>query len=498
MAEISVMKLNDLPLGSKQCVKAGETEILLIHLETGIAAVEAECPHAGAKLIEGAVCNGRLVCPWHMATFDLPTGKLIEPPAMRPLKSYPVRIEGDRIFVDPDVVAPQAAVDKTDKRLFLIVGAGAAGAMAVSTLREQSFAGKIVVVDPNPDEPVDRTQISKDALGNKVPLDQIKLDIGNDFERVQASLIKLRSAENTAELSNGSVLHYDRALIATGGIPKRLEIPGADLAHTLRHPEDVRKILEAAPSVTNAVFIGTSFIALEAASALVQMGLDVTVAGPETRPFAKLFGSQAAQALMALHQQGGTHFRLGVQIEQITPRGVIVSKEGTEEELPSQLVIFGVGVEPALQFIHDLPTGPKGGGIAADSSLKAAASTWVAGDIANVDGGRIEHWRVAQQHGRISALGMLGEETSSNGVPFFWTYHFEKRLAYLGTSKEWDEIIIDGSLAEMSFLVFYISVQNAEQVVNAVLGCSRDQEIAKLAEPMRNRLTLAQARQAIR
>jgi apoptosis-inducing factor 3 len=498
MPETFAMHVKSLPQGSKKCVKIGDAEILLIHLEIGIAAVESKCPHAGAELIEGAVCNGRLVCPWHMATFELPTGRLIEPPAMKSLKTYSARIDGDRIMVDSEDrsdIAPD--VPTHGKPRFLIVGAGAAGSMAVSTLGERGFSGEIVIVDPVADEPVDRTQLSKDALGGKVPLDQVPLDVGYKTDRILASVTMLNSADRSAQLSDGRTIQFDRALIATGGIPNRLEIPGAAMAYTIRHTDDIRKILKAAASATDVVIIGTSFIALEAASALVQTGLRVTVAGVETAPFAKIVGEKVANGLLSLHEHGGTQFRLGVEIRSISERGVTVSKNGQEELLPAQLAIFGVGVKPALEFEHDLVLASEGGGIAVDTSMRATENIWVAGDIANLNGTRIEHWRVAQQHGQVSALAMMGEESNYHGVPFFWTYHFGKRLACLGSSKDWDEIVLDGDLTEMEFLAFYVSGQGAERVVEAVLGCGRDGDMAKLAEPMRSRLTLDAARSAL-
>jgi NADPH-dependent 2,4-dienoyl-CoA reductase/sulfur reductase-like enzyme/nitrite reductase/ring-hydroxylating ferredoxin subunit len=499
MPEECVLSLSDLPQGSKRCVKAGETEILLIHSEQGLVAVQAECPHAGARLVEGAVCNGRLVCPWHMATFELPTGQLLEPPAMISLKTYPVRIDADQILVDfkplPRGVEPASASGKTP--VFLLIGAGAAGSMAVSTFGERGFAGKIIVVDPAKDEPVDRTQLSKDALGGKISLDQIRLDINYEIERRYASVTKLSSADQSVRLSDGSMIQFDRALIATGAVPKRLEIPGAELAYTIRHSIDVQNILKAAAVASEVVIVGTSFIALEAASALVQTGLHVTVTGIETAPFSKILGKEAAEALMALHERHGTRFRLGVDVRRITREGVTVSKDGKEEVLAAQVIILGVGVEPALAFDHDLPLAPDSDGIAVDASMSAANNIWAAGDIANLNGTRIEHWRVAQQHGRIAALSMLGEHAEFKGVPFFWTYHFGKRLVYLGASKNWDEVVVDGDLTQMAFLLFYLRGRGPNAKVEAVLGCGRDSEMAKLSEPMRNPLTLDEACRAI-
>ena len=500
--EQRVLSTSDLAPGARKTVKlqnaqGQDTEILMLHHEGSVLAFEAKCPHAGAPLEKGAVCNGRLVCPWHMGTFALPTGALVEPPALRALKTYAVRVEGEDIFVDPagiphEIVKPSA---EKDTRTFLLIGAGAAGLMAAATLRSEGFAGRTVAIDPIADEPVDRTQLSKMALAGKMPMDKIALDLKSHVdERIAAKVTTFSAARKEVELSNGTTLAFDAALIATGGTPKRLDIPGADRAYTIRHRDDVEKILAACAKAKHAVIIGTSFIGLEAASALTEKGLHVTVAGPEPLPFAEKFGDDVAEALKVLHESKGTRFHLGVEIVGITEEAVqcVDKSTGRTTEVPADLVIFGVGVEPALGFEHDLVLAEKGG-VAVGADLRAAEEVWVAGDIANVNGTRIEHWRLAEQHGQLAAKQMLGEAAKYDGVPFFWTFHYGKRFGYVGHAGEWDEIHYDGSLEELTFLAYYVK----QGKVAAILSCGRDTDTAMLAEVMRSQPTLADARKSI-
>ncbi len=490
MAHVFVLPLAHLPPGTKKTVHLAGTEILVIHHDRGISAVQAKCPHAGAPLEEGAICNGRLVCPWHLGTFAISTGELLEPPPMEPLNTFSVKVEGEGIFVDPEPRRTEFAKRTHSIPVFLIVGTGAAGAMAATTLRLNGFEGRIIAVDPVAEEPVDRTQCSKDALGGEFPLEKLPLNTFNkvQVERLKESVNRLSSVQREAELSRGAVLKFDKALLATGGRPKRLEVPGAELAHVLRHPDDVRRIQESLQGKRNVVIVGTSFIGLEAASALVQQGFQVTVMGPEKQPLAKQMGDEVAGAIQTLHESKGTKFRLGVKITSITEEAVTIHSNGSAEQLPADLVIMGVGVSPDLGFRHDLSTAEKGG-IRVGADLRAADDVWVAGDIASVDGLRIEHWRLAQQHGRVAALAMLGQQAKYEGVPFFWTYHFGKRIAYLGHAEEWGETFIQGDLAGMAFMAFYLK----DGVVRAVASCGQESQTAALAEPMRDVLTLEEA-----
>ncbi len=503
MGEQKVLRVAELPPGSKKVVKVNGLEILLVREEgrgETVFAIQPKCPHAQAPLEQGAVCNGRLVCPWHMGTFILADGALLEPPPLQGLTTYQARIEDDSILVDPAPLAPAVAAPQTsdspDTRRFLFAGGGAATAAALSALRQGGFRGHVTIVDPVENEPVDRTQLSKMALSGKASLDKLSLWKAGDLsdiaiERETARVNALDAQGRTVRLEDGRTLHFDAAMIATGGVPRRLEVPGAELSHvsTIRHVGDVAAILAQAKEGARAVIIGSSFIAMEAASALTEKSLSVTVVSGEKLPFAKQFGEAPAKALLALHQRQGVQFHLKAEIKSIQPGSVTL---GGGEKLPADLVILGVGVSPATQFEHDLPRG-EDGSIAVDSSLRAAENVWVAGDIASVNGTRIEHWRVAEQHGVVAARGMLGENARYEGVPFFWTFHFGKRLGYLGHAKEWDDILVEGDLHALKFLAFYTK----DGRVEAVLSCGRDTATAALAEVMRARPTLVEARSAV-
>ena len=115
-----------------------------------------------------------------------------------------------------------------------------------------------------------------------------------------------------------------------------------------------------------------------------------------------------------------------------------------------------------------------------DAQLRVEEGLFAAGDIAAFplrgDGQpvRVEHWRVAEQHGRLAAGNMLGGAKAYDAVPYFWTIHFMKRLDYIGHAEHWDEIVIDGDLKEPQFAAFYVERGR----VSAVAGWGRDRQMA--------------------
>jgi apoptosis-inducing factor 3 len=499
MPEFPLHGAVDLKENEKKLISAGKTKILVLRHQGKLSAFQSKCPHAGGPLEKGAICNGRLVCPWHMGTFRIPDGRLIEPPAMDSLETYPLRIEDSKVVVtipSPKAAGHQKKVSPSiiDKRRMVIVGAGAAGSMAAKTLRDEGFSGEIVVIDPCHEEPIDRTMLTKMALTDKTPFHRLQLHCLEqlDIIHLRSSVKSLQASRGLITLSGGKTVRFDAALVATGGTPKRLPMQHPENVHTIRHVDDLRRLRSIARKGRHAIVLGTSFIGMEAASALRQRGLTVTVIGKEKLPFAQQFGDSVASALLSLHKRKGVRFVLGVNTLQVTSRYVVVEQSGSPKQINGDFVILGVGVEPSLKFEHDLPLAADGG-ILTDQSLRARGKVWVAGDVANVAGLRIEHWRVAQQHGMHAARQMLGRRMPLRNVPFFWTYHFDKTIKYLGHADDWDDVAIVGDVRQLNF----IALLTKRDAVIAVVSCDRDEETALLSELMRKPISAKQASKAI-
>ena len=492
-----VAELARVSAGRGMRVDINDHKILLVRDGDDVRAYAAECPHAKGPLEEGAVCDGRIVCPWHKATFRVSDGALLEPPALDGLARYPVQVtpDGD-ILVSPDrIVSDTAATATTDTRTLVIVGAGAAGTAAAAALREFGFGGRVLLVGQEPGGPYDRTSLSKFVMAGTMPPDEAPLLRPPEFfaeqriERVEAEIVRLDVAGRCAHAKDGRRFAYDAALLATGGVPRWPDIPGAGLpgVHVLRSRQDAAGILAAVRDEARVVILGNSFIGLEVASALRERNLHVVVAVPDAIPFVKQFGPRLGAMFKSLHEANGVAFRAGhaVRLEAAAGRvAQIVLDDGSR--LPADLVIAGIGVRPATEFLQGIDLEPDGG-IRVDAGMRAADGVYAAGDIAHVPlssggpGARIEHWRVAQQQARVAAHNMLGGSERYDGVPFFWTYHYGKRFEYLGHAESWDDVVIDGDLAGHSFVALLVR----EGQVAAVLACQRERETAFLAERMR-------------
>ena len=498
MAEMLVAQLSSMAQGMTP-VEVGGAKLLLVRDGDEVRAFEGLCPHAKAPLDKGALCDGRIICPWHLAAFDARTGALLEPVAIRGLAAYPVRLAGDDLMVELSPPAKPVAPARADPRVFILAGTGAASAMAAVTLRGAGFTGRLLMVGPEKAEPLDRTQFSKMAIGDPgfefgwLPLVDDATREALMVEREVASVTALGPASKRLTFSNGRVLDYDAALLATGTAPVPLDVPGVDSSHVclLRTLGDVEAILSRTRKGRHAVVIGTSFIGMEAASALVARGMTVTAVGRDAAsPFDKQFGGRVSAAIRALHESKGVSFRLDAAVAHITPDAVILA---SGESLAADLVVVGIGVRPVLDYADGLARSPDGG-LAADRSLRVVEALWAAGDIVMPQGWpRIEHWRLAQQHGQTAALAMLGQQAEYDGVPFFWSAQHGKRLDYIGHAPKWDEVVFDGDVEGFAFIAWYL----ADGVVLAALTCAHDRATALLSQALRSPLPLSEARRLV-
>ncbi|WP_414619536.1 FAD-dependent oxidoreductase [Calothrix sp. CCY 0018] len=502
--DVRVANIKDLKKGEMRQVDVEDKQILLARVEDEYFATAAHCTHYGAPLEKGILNGEKVVCPWHNACFNIKSGKLEEPPALDALPRFSVKVEGEDLIVQlPEEIPAQCTPEmvkynsQKDSRTFVILGAGAAGSAAAETLRQAGFQGKVVMLTREDILPVDRTALSKKYLQNDSQKDSLILRSSEFYSEwdievhTHKSVTKVEAAKKTITFEDNTTLEYDALLVATGGKPRNLKVPGADLDNifTLRQPEDADNIIAAAKNAKTAVVVGSSFIGMETASSLTQRGIKVTVVAPGTVPFEKILGKDIGTMFQKLHEANGVTLQMGTKVKQFEGNGkveVAVLENG--DRLNADLVVVGIGVEPVTEFLQGVELNEKDHSVNVDEYLQAADNLYVAGDIACFPDAatgeltRIEHWRLAQQHGRIAARNSLGEKIKFTSVPFFWSGQFDLKLRYAGHAENWDDIIIQGNLDKQEFLAFYV---NNNQIL-AVAGSQHDQDIAAITELMRS------------
>ncbi|MGH3162631.1 MAG: NAD(P)/FAD-dependent oxidoreductase [Streptosporangiaceae bacterium] len=390
----------------------------------------------------------------------------------------------------------------------VIVGGGFAGGNAAATLREEGFAGPVVIVGPEPGVPFGRPPLSKTYLRSEEDLEgwcvrpaDWYAEHGVDIRR--ASVAGVDPAEHTAVLGSGEKISYQKALIATGARNRRLGIGGAELPgiHYLRTVAECDAIKREAVAGRRAVVVGMGFIGCEVAASLTQLGVQVTAIFPGRAPLERVVGGQVGALIGAIHRANGVELLAGEQVaafEGAERVEAIVTAAG--HRIPCDFAVAGIGVEPDIPAFTGSSIA-EGNGILVDELCRtSAADVYAAGDVANhlhplFGRIRVEHYNNAEKQGTAAARSMLGSTAPYDYVHTFWSDQYEHTIEYVGHVTKWDEFVVRGSVEEGKLVGFYL----VDGVVRAAIGLDRggDPELDRDSEMAASaRLVAARARPA--
>ena len=96
---VRVGKASDVPAGRAEVFDVEDRKIAVFRLEGAFYAIEDICTHDGGPLAEGEIEDDQVICPRHGARFDIKTGAALTLPAVTPVESYPVRVEGNELYI---------------------------------------------------------------------------------------------------------------------------------------------------------------------------------------------------------------------------------------------------------------------------------------------------------------------------------------------------------------------------------------------------------------
>ncbi|MEX3962078.1 NAD(P)/FAD-dependent oxidoreductase [Paraburkholderia sp. EG286B] len=329
----------------------------------------------------------------------------------------------------------------------VVIGGGQCGARAVQVLREGGWQGAIALIADEAAQPYERPPLSKAVLlGERTPeqgaihREAFYREHGVDL-RSGCAASAIDRAAHTVTLENGETLAYRRLLIATGAEPRRMSVPGADLAgvHVLRNAGDALAIAGELGSGRRIAVVGAGFIGLEVASSAAQRGCEVVVFEAAPRALMRAVPAEVAQCLVVLHRQRGVDVRFDVQVQRVEGEGrvnAVVLGDGTV--VPCDAVVVGIGVAPRVALAQEAGLAIDNG-IAVDATLRTSdPDIYAAGDACSfvhpLYGRRIrlECWRNAEDQARVAALNMLGRDEAHSAVPWFWSDQYDMTIQIAG------------------------------------------------------------------
>jgi len=367
---------------------------------------------------------------------------------------------------------------------FVIVGGGLAGAKAAETLREEGFTGRVILICDERDQPYERPPLSKGYLLGKKERESVfvhepawyarhdvELHLGQTVDAVDPAARTVRFGED------GTTVHYDKLLLATGAEPRRLDIPGTDLAgvHHLRrlaHAERLRGVLASLGRDNgHLVIAGAGWIGLEVAAAAREYGAEVTVVHRGPAPLHSVLGPEVGQIFAELHREHGVRFHFGATLTEITGQDGVVLAARTDdgEEHPAHAVLAAIGAAPRTALAESaglaLADPADGGGVLVDEHLRTSdPHIHAAGDVASFPHAlfgtrlRVEHWANALNGGPAAARAMLGREERYDRLPYFFTDQYDLGMEYSGWAPpgSYDQVVLRGDAGKREFVAFWV------------------------------------------
>ncbi len=359
----------------------------------------------------------------------------------------------------------------TTDQTFVIVGASLTGAKAAETLRAEGFDGRLVLIGTEHERPYERPPLSKDYLRGEVGRETVYVhDAGyyaeHDIElRLGRTAIGLDTAISQVALDDGTRLHYDRLLLATGAEPRRISIPGEALdgvlyLRSVADSDALRARIDRGGSV---VVVGAGWIGAEVAASARQRGLEVTVIDPLTVPLERVLGAEVGAIYRDIHADHGVQMLLGTGVaafEGDTAVERVRTSDG--RTVDCDFVVLGVGAQPRTALAS------QGGvyvrdGILVDKYLQTSVSgVFAAGDVALASHPlygrliRVEHWANALHQGPVAARNMLGRPEAYDKVPYFFSDQYDVGMEYAGYAPTWDRVVVRGDPASREFIAFWL------------------------------------------
>lgn len=402
---------------------------------------------------------------------------------------------------------------------YLLVGAGLASASAAEAIRTRDPNGGVLIVGDEPIMPYNRPPLSKEYLRGEIGAEGVYGSGGifvhepswydeRHIELLQGRAEALDTRAHTLRLADGQVIHYGKLLLATGGHPRRLDIPGMDLpgVYTLRTLDDadaLREAMKGASELPEAlererkvVVIGSGFIGLEVAANMRFRKALVTLVAPEDGPWDTMLPTQLAEYLRDHFERRGTGLRYNHNAVEFVPgddgRVAMVRVMPEErsaaiapDEIPCDLVVVAVGLQLNTELARQAGLEVDDTlGIVVDDHLRASApDVYAAGDVAAYPDPiagrmRFEHWDNAIATGKTAGANMAGADVPFEHVPELFSDMFNLAINLIGYPTPSATVAVRGPVEDDAFTGLFV----VDGVLRAALLVNTDERMDLLCE----------------
>jgi 3-phenylpropionate/trans-cinnamate dioxygenase ferredoxin reductase component len=316
----------------------------------------------------------------------------------------------------------------------LVVGAGHAAAVFARSAREFGFSGSVLLAGQESHLPYERPALSKEFLRDPTYSHTPILN-STQWENLNVRLLLGRRVvsvdvtNHSARLIDGTLIAWERLVIATGARPRRLAGSAHAACHVIRTIDDaiaIRALLRLRREAS-VVIVGAGPVGLETAASLRPLVKSVTVIEAADRVMSRVVPPSLCERIAAAHRDNDVSLLLGATLTETIERGnkiEIVLSDG--HVISADLMIEGIGVVTDAPQMNCPAVTSTEGLIVDDSYVTAHPSIFAIGDAARTPKGRQETWSHAETSGRAAARSVLGLAPDARPIPYFWSDQFSR------------------------------------------------------------------------
>ena len=355
------------------------------------------------------------------------------------------------------------------KNDIVIIGCGHAGGMVAISLRKKGFNGSILMIGNETHIPYQRPPLSKAFLYEELNEKRLYLKSKEYYEKNSINILKNRRANliNTKQkfilLDNGDQYYYEKLVIASGSLPKKINIECEDSnIHYLRNIEDALAIKKLLKRKKSLAIIGAGYIGLEISASAINMGVKPIVIESQERAMARSVCKETSDFFTLKHQHEGVQFIFDASVNRIVDYGnqkkIIYDKN---KEIIIDSIVIGIGIEPNIELARNSNLEINDGISVNEYGQTSDKNIFAAGDCTNhpsifYEGNiRLESVDNAVEQAKVVASNLLGIQEPYNSIPWFWSHQYNIKLNIVGISKKHDFKVVEGDMSNEKFAVYY-------------------------------------------
>ena len=352
----------------------------------------------------------------------------------------------------------------------LIIGGGHAGANTAFALRKDGFDGEITIISDEDYLPYHRPPLSKDFLKQNIAIEKLGFKSADFYEEQKISInldthIDSIDLESNLAVAKDTSFNFDYLVFATGASPRLLPMENADSKNLfyLRQIADVLSMHHQISADKEMILVGGGYIGLEVASAMIELGLKVTILEAEERILQRVTSPEVSQFYNDFHSKKGVRIICNAKVTNLNAENQMIHSVSIEsgESLSADIVLVGIGAIPNTQLAVSIGLECENG-IKTDQYCRTSIPNILAvGDCTSSFNSlynkefRLESVPNALAQSKVASSSILGNELFNNEMPWFWSDQYDLKLQMAGLSSGYDECHIIGDTDSAEFIACY-------------------------------------------